>query len=114
MILDPDVQVALITAGGVLGTAYLGLVGERLRRQTVALAEVREHSQETRDQVSNSHSTNLRDDLDRVINGLDRVLDGQERHEEALAALREEMAHERRERLALATRVDDHIASSRP
>ncbi|WP_327292434.1 DUF2746 domain-containing protein [Streptomyces sp. NBC_01198] len=118
--INPDVQVSIITAGGVVGTAALGLLAEMLRRNTAALAEVREHTQEARDQVANTHTTNLRDDLDRVIDGLDRVLEGQARHDEALnqhgrdiGGLREEVAHERRERLALAERLDDHVVSSR-
>ncbi|GAA3082278.1 hypothetical protein GCM10020000_80330 [Streptomyces olivoverticillatus] len=84
---------------------------ELVRRQGTAPAEAREHAQEARDQVSNTHSTNLRDDLDRVIQGLDRVLDGQAEHSRDITALRSDLAHERAERLAVAERLDSHITT---
>ncbi|MFE9254027.1 DUF2746 domain-containing protein [Streptomyces sp. NPDC006879] len=116
---EPTVQVSLITAGGTVLVTLLGIAAEFLRRQTRALNEVREHTQEARDQVSNTHSTNLRDDLDSVMYRIDRVLAGQERHDEALraqaediAGLRSDIAHERRERLAVSERLDDHMAAT--
>ncbi|MGI5530144.1 DUF2746 domain-containing protein [Streptomyces syringium] len=87
---------------------------ELVRRQGAALAEVREHTQEARDQVSNDHATNLRDDLDRVIHGLDRVLDGQAQHTRDISALRTELSHERVERLAVSERLDSHLSTSGP
>ncbi|MFI5942210.1 DUF2746 domain-containing protein [Streptomyces uncialis] len=75
-----------------------------VRRQGAALGEVR-------DQVSNDHNTNLRDDVDRMIAGLDRVLDGQAEHGRDIRHLRTEMAHERAERLAVAERLDQHLSS---
>lgn len=110
--LEPSVQVALVTAGGTVTVALVGVVVELLRRQAGALAEVREHAQEARDQVANTHTTNLRDDLDAVAERIDRVLALQERHTEEIAALRSDIAHERRERLAVAERLDDHMAAS--
>lgn len=99
--------------------ALIGALVELLRRQHNAINEVRENAQEARDQVSNTHSTNLRDDLDRVIDGLEAVLAGQARHDDALnrhgrdiAGLREDVSHERRERLAVAERLDDHVAAN--
>ncbi|MEU1309152.1 hypothetical protein ABZ419_09680 [Streptomyces cinnamoneus] len=112
MSMDPSVQVALVSAGGAVTAALAGVLVELVRRQGAALAEVRDHAQEAREQVSNDHSTNLRDDVDRVIRGLDRVLDGQERHAEELASLRREAAHERAERLAVAERLNDHITAA--
>ncbi|MEU6056993.1 DUF2746 domain-containing protein [Streptomyces sp. NPDC047097] len=104
-------QVALVTAGATVLVALLGIAAEFLRRQSHALTEVAAHAQEARDQVSNTHSTNLRDDLDSVMHRIDRVLDGQERHGDVIAALREDIAHERRERLAVSERLDDHLAA---
>ncbi|MEU9057826.1 DUF2746 domain-containing protein [Streptomyces sp. NPDC048430] len=117
--LEPTVQVAAVTAGGTVLVTLIGIGAEFLRRQTRAINEVREHTQEARDQVANTHSTNLRDDLDSVMFRIDRVLAGQERHDTALrqqgteiAGLRSDIAHERRERLAVAERLDDHMAST--
>jgi hypothetical protein len=110
--MEPGVQVALVTAGGTVAVAAIGVFAELLRRQTATLSEVR-------DQVSNTHDTNLRDDLDAVMFRIDRVIDNQERHGEALdrhgrelSSLREEVAHERRERLSVEERLDDHIVSA--
>ncbi|AVO22508.1 hypothetical protein PBI_PAEDORE_25 [Streptomyces phage Paedore] len=110
-------QVALVTAGGTVAVTLIGTLVELLRRQNNAINEVRENAQEARDQVANTHSTNLRDDLDRVIDGLEAVLAGQARHDEALrqhgreiGGLRTDLAHERAERLAVAERLDGHIA----
>ncbi|MFF8845490.1 DUF2746 domain-containing protein [Streptomyces sp. NPDC015127] len=110
--MEPGVQVALVTAGGTVVVAVIGVFAELLRRQTATLSEVR-------DQVSNTHDTNLRDDLDSVMHRLDRVIDNQtrqnealERHGRDLTSLREEIAHERRERLSVEERLDDHIVSA--
>lgn len=92
--------------------ALVGVVVELLRRQAKAISEVAGHALEARDQVANTHSTNLRDDLDAVMFRIDRVIDGQGRHETALNNLRDEIAHERRERLAVAERLDDHMAAN--
>ncbi|MET8111171.1 DUF2746 domain-containing protein [Streptomyces prasinus] len=103
-----------MTAGGTVAVAVVGVFAELLRRQNATLSEVR-------DQVSNTHDTNLRDDLDAVMFRIDRVIDNQGRHGEALerhsddiTALRVEIAHERRERLSVEDRLDDHIASFIP
>lgn len=110
--MEPGVQVALVTAGGAVAVAVIGVLAEFMRRQSATLTEVR-------DQVSNTHDTNLRDDLDAVMHRIDRVIDGQERHDEALGRhgrelsnLRDEIAHERRERLSVEERLDDHIVSA--
>ncbi|WP_406192327.1 DUF2746 domain-containing protein [Streptomyces griseus] len=112
--LDPTVQVALVTAGGALGVALVGVLVELVRRQGNALSAVAENVQEARDHVANTHSTNLRDDIDSVMYRLDRVMDAQESHGRELTGLRQDMSHERRERLAVAERLDDHIASLIP
>ncbi|MGW3336216.1 DUF2746 domain-containing protein [Streptomyces sp. NPDC001009] len=112
--MSPDVQVAAVSAGGMITVALVGVLVELVRRQGTALAEVREHTQEARDQVANTHTTNLRDDLDRVISGLDRVLVGQARHSRDIRDLRADLSHERAERLAVAERLDSHISTTAP
>jgi hypothetical protein len=96
---------ALISAASAVTVALIGALVELLRRQHRAIGEVR-------DQVSNTHETNLRDDLDRVITSLDRVLDGQAQHSRDIAALRDDLAHERAERLAVAERLDRHVSAA--
>lgn len=114
MSFDPAVQVAIVSAGGMVTAALVGVLVELVRRQGTALSEVRAHAQEARDQVSNDHSTNLRDDLDKVIAGLDRVLEGQARHSRDIRDLRADLSHERSERLAVSERLDTHISTSVP
>lgn len=101
--MSPDVQVSVVTTGGMVIVALVGVAIEILRRQSSALEEVR-------DQVSNTHDTNLRDDLDRVITGLDTVLDRQADHATEIGILRTEVRHERLERLSVSERLDDHLA----
>ncbi|MFE1842029.1 DUF2746 domain-containing protein [Streptomyces sp. NPDC059515] len=110
--LEPSVQVAIVTAGGTVLVTVLGIAAEFLRRQAKAINEVAEHAAEARDQVANTHTTNLRDDLDAVAYRIDRVLQLQEQHSQDIAALRQDIAHERRERLAVSERLDDHMAAS--
>lgn len=110
--MDTSVQVSLITAGSTIGVALVGVLIELVRRQSNALSDVAENVQVARDHVANTHSTNLRDDLDAVAYRIDRVLALQERHGEEIAALRSDIAHERRERLAVAERLDDHMAAT--
>lgn len=116
MNVNPDVQVSLVTAGGTIAVAFVGAIVEFLRRQNNAINEVRENAAEARNQVANTHNTNLRDDLDQVIDGLEAVLAGQSRHDEALAeqsrelgGLRRDLAHERVERLGVSDRLDAHV-----
>jgi hypothetical protein len=77
-------------------------------------ARQRRHTAATLAQVQNSHTTNLRDDLDTVIVKIDSVaaaadilIKGQSRHDAEIAGLRDDMRVERRERLALADRLED-------
>lgn len=112
--LDPTVQVALVTAGGTVVVTVLGIFAELFRRQHVALNKVGEDVQVAREHVANTHDTNLRDDIDRLMDGLDQVIKNQERHGRELGLLREDIAHERRERLAVASRLDDHVEEARP
>lgn len=91
--IDPTVQVALVTGVAALATATVPILLQRKQLRRVE------------DQVVNSHSTNLRDDVDRVIEGLERVLANQHRHDAELAALRADLRVEREERLELERRI---------
>ncbi|OKI45247.1 hypothetical protein A6A27_11925 [Micromonospora sp. CB01531] len=93
----------MVTAGGGVAVALIGVLVEILRRQHKRLGEVRDH-------VANSHTTNLRDDVDRVLAGLNDVktlIHGQGRD---IAGLREEIRHERTERLEVERRLDQYMA----
>jgi hypothetical protein len=93
-----EVLVAIVTGlSGVL-IALVGVIGKRLAQVNA--------------QVSNSHGTNLRDDLDRVAKGVDQVIERQEEHSAELHGVRADLAAERRERAAVAdrvTRIEDHL-----
>lgn len=85
------------TITGVL--AVIGIyVGAVLNRQHKTMAEVKE-------QVANSHSTNLRHDVDRVIHGMDELKQMAHAQATALNNMRLDMGWERRERIDLAGRV---------
>lgn len=65
--------VAYLIAGlpatvGALGALYVAI-------------DSRRHNREIREQVSNDHDTNLRDDVDRAIAGVSRAIEGVERVE---------------------------------
>ena len=111
--LDPSVQAAAITGACTVLVALVGVVVELLRRGHKALQAVREHAEVTRGEVQNAHRTNLRDDLDHLMRGVDQLLDGQQRHAELLrehardiGGIRQELRHERTERLDIERRVD--------
>lgn len=83
-----------------------------LRRQHKAISEVRinseqarEHSAVARQQVQNSHTTNLRDDIDDLKAGIQSVLDMQLIHTDAIVTLRQDLTWERRERIDVAARL---------
>ncbi|MET9861952.1 DUF2746 domain-containing protein [Streptomyces smyrnaeus] len=106
------VQVALITAGGTVVVGLIGIVAEFMRRQSNALTEVRENTAEARDQVSNTHTTNLRDDMDRMHEDVREVLSVLSQHGTEIREIRSEIRQERRERLSVSERLDDHVANS--
>ncbi|UFD97963.1 hypothetical protein PQC18_gp25 [Streptomyces phage Pablito] len=109
---EPAANVALITTGGTVAVALIGALVELLRRQHNAIAEVRENAQEARDQVSNTHTTNLRDDLDDLHEDVREVLRVLTQHTTEIGGLRDDLRQERRERLAVSDRLDDHITSA--
>lgn len=85
-------QAAFVSGGCVLVATLISVVLPKLWKQGRAIHEVRE-------QVSNSHGSNLRDDLDLVR---DLVLDVRE----GLKDLRTDMAWERRERADMTKRIE--------
>lgn len=92
--MDSSIAAALIAA--ITGVATTALT-VRQHREVVMV----------RAQVKNSHSTNLREDVDKVLDKLDAVIDGQSRHDSEIAGLRADMRVERQERLALASRLKE-------
>lgn len=95
--MDPIVQVALISAL----VTIVGMLAEGWRRQHKVLTETRDNSRETREQTKNSHSTNLRDDIDDLHDSVRLTLT-------SLADLRVDMRLEREERLDVARRLEAH------
>lgn len=115
--LDPTVQVSLVTLVGSVLLAVLGIFGEYIRRKinavTATVGTVEEHAREAKEQVKNSHDTNLRDDLDRMHDDIREALrllgehgDDLKRHGSEIGGLRADMRLERDERLHLSKRVD--------
>jgi hypothetical protein len=93
--LEPGAQTALITTVGAVFVALIGVGVELLRRQAGALADVR-------NQVSNEHSTNLREDVDRLHGDVLEVLT-------TVRELGEDLRQERRDRQSLSDRLDHHV-----
>lgn len=103
--MSPEVLAALIAAvPAVLGVPPLYLSLRRKRR----VLEAVQH------QVQNSHTTNLRDDVDRVIELVELSLTGQDGLRQDMALLREDLGLERRERMSLENRVDGIIEGRVP
>jgi hypothetical protein len=92
--MDSTIAAAIIAAASGIATTALTV---RQHREVVMV----------RAQVKNSHTTNLREDVDKVLDKLDAVIDGQTRHDSEIAGLRADMRVERQERLALAARVKE-------
>lgn len=90
--METPVIVALITASATVLVAVIGVGVELLRRQGKRISEVREH-------VANSHETNLRHDVDKVLAGLDQVLANQTRHDSEIGSIRKELQIHRLEHL---------------
>ena len=103
-ILNSGVGIALVT--GVLSIIGIA-VAEILRRQHKAIGEVKENSNIVREQTQNSHKTNLRDDIDRVLHGIDMLT-------EQMNVVRLDTAWERRERMDLANRLERHLETCAP
>lgn len=93
--MSTEIVVALITGGLGLIAAVLAAAIPRLHRQTKALEVVRE-------QVQNTHTTNMRDDLDLIR---DEMRNGFTQLREAVRNVHIDLAWERRERIDLAERL---------
>lgn len=78
--------------------ALAGILIELIRRHKMVAEDIAA----TREQVQNSHSTNLRDDIDQLHDTVRLVLSSTE-------SLRAELAQERRERMAVSNRLDTHL-----
>lgn len=100
--LDPTVQAAVVTTVGVVLVALIGVLTTMLQRQHKTLGVVRE-------QVQNSHSTNLRDDVDRVLDGVSQLAEMSRAHGYELGHLRRDLQQERVERQHLSERLDEHV-----
>lgn len=118
--LDPTVQVAIVT--GLIG--LLGGLLEKIRRTGKAnrnqLEALREDAAATRFHVQNDHTTNLREDLDRVIVGVDHLVAESAvmkatlaSHSVSLGSIRDDARLERQERILLGQRVEDHIKDTK-
>ncbi|MFG1602839.1 hypothetical protein [Actinoplanes sp. NPDC049265] len=104
--LEAPVQAAVVTATGAVLAALIGVLLEMVRRSHKKLGQVEQKADVAVSQVHNSHATNLRDDIDRVLASLDRVEHTQRLHTKEIGGLREEIRHERVERNDLERRVD--------
>lgn len=104
-LLAEPVLVAFITSGFGLVGVLAGYIVPALLKQNKAMKIVQADSAAAREQVQNSHGTNLRDDLDKALAGIAMVLEGQRQHTMDINGVRVDLALERRERITLAERV---------
>lgn len=125
LVIDPTVQVSMIAAFASVIVALLGLLAEGMRRNHNALRAVKKDTRGTREQVENAHSTNLRDDIDTLMEKIEKVaevantlVEGQHQITIRVNQLRDDQhasrvdqAQERQERLAADQRIDQHIAA---
>lgn len=106
MHLDPTTLTAIITAGGTVVSAFLGFMANKVHKSWTGVQEVRE-------QVSNGHSTNLRADIDEILEGQKELLTGQAAHAARIEDLRVDLDWERRERMDLARIVHGTVPQAR-
>lgn len=105
--LDPQVQAALV--GGLLACFAAGATGIFAILKVVV--EVRRAAHEVKHQVKNSHSTNLRDDLDLIREDIKEVLRISQANTGAIQFLHDDIKDERTERGRLERRVE-HLEHS--
>lgn len=98
------IWIAIIGAIGAVVVSRINTAQNR--RLSKSISEVKEHSAATLEQVQNSHSRNLRDDLDRlhdeVVEGFKRQEVRQDSASTTIARLDGELKHQRE-------RLDGHI-----
>jgi hypothetical protein len=106
------VLVALIGSFGLIGAALVGVLVELVRR----VNKVHAKAEVVRDQVQNSHGTNLRDDLDAlratVIDGFASVEKRQDWAARTAVANRNEARTAAEAAAAVGRRLDEHIDSA--
>lgn len=100
--MTPDLGVAVVSTLGTVVVAVLGLLAEALRRHYRVISELRENTREAREQVKNSHGTNLRDDIDDLHVDVRQILT-------EMGRFRDDLALEREERLEVSRRLDAHL-----
>lgn len=100
---EPAVLVALITTLGTVLVALIAILADWARKR---LDVIEHHAEASREQVQNSHTTNLREDIDRIHDDVRAVLGMSERNTEAIASLASDLRQERIERLVVAQKVD--------
>lgn len=100
--MSPEISVAAITAS----CAFIGAIVVALIQRNATIAD---DIRATKEQVQNSHETNLRDDLDAMHETIRVVL-------RSVEGLHEEIRTERTERIAVSNRLlsatdrlDEHI-----
>jgi hypothetical protein len=115
--LDPTVQVSIVGVLGPVALALVGIFAEYVRRKLNSVSDTvnsaEDHAREAKEQVKNSHTTNLRDDMDLLHDDVKEVLRvladhglDLKRHGSEIGGLRADMRLERDERLHLSKRVD--------
>lgn len=109
LVIEPTVQVSMIAAFASVIVALLGLLAEGMRRNHNALRAVKKDTRGTREQVENSHSTNLRDDIDLLAQLLEKQDTKSDAVLEAVTYLRRDVQQEREERLEADKANRDHI-----
>jgi hypothetical protein len=100
-----EVQVALVSAFGAIGVAVVGLIGSRMAKHGRQIASGAANIEAVREQVQNSHKTNLRDDIDSLR---DEMRQGFRLVHEAVHDVRVGLTWEARERQDLEQKLTGH------
>lgn len=95
--MTPEVTTMLVGGFAALLLAVFGFLGDLIRRK---LNTVKGHTEASREQVENSHTTNLRDDIDLILAGLTEVKTTLGDHSRELEGIRNDLRQERVERIA--------------
>lgn len=114
---EPTVLVALIGAIGAILTIFAAFAVKWLERKLHLIGEetkvAASNAKEAKEQVANSHSTNLRDDLDLLHDDVREALrliteQGEDlrRHGSEISGIRADLRVERTERIEVGKRVD--------
>lgn len=104
--MDNGLLTAFVTGGFALMTSVAGYVLPKIHKASGALAENSTSLAAVTEQVTNGHATNLRDDIDKILETTQKLLEGQATHTSQIGDLRTDLEWERRERMDLARKVD--------